>query len=107
MEGFNVQMDCVVEGSVENVQFKGSNLRSMQREFSRQGFEGRYHKMSSSELPTGGPKRPKVEPPSFAYKPRDIEVDVGDSAEFECEVKGQPKPEVNWYDISLPASCTV
>lgn len=160
MEGYNVQMDCVIESNVDLVQYKGESMRSMQREFTRRGFEGRYRRISQADLPpergmspmggmmvggmppgggmmvggmapeggmmmggmppegaiggmmvggmgaeggmmVGGmmgqpPRGPKLEAPDFVSKPQDVEVELGDSAEFSCEVSGKPDPEVMW-----------
>lgn len=102
MQGFNVQMDCIIEGSIEMVQHKSTNIREMQREFSSRGFEGRYHRMGSADMTLGGgagsrsQRGPQMEPPNFVTKPKDTEVELGDTAEFECEVTGKPKPEILW-----------
>lgn len=164
MEGFNVQMDCIVEGDVELVQYKGESMRSMQREFTRRGFEGRFQRMSQSDRtqprgmspmggmaagpiggkasgammvggmspeggmmapggmmvggmsPEGGmmmgepggdggmmggmmgmpPRGPRMEAPEFVTKPQDVEVELGGTAEFNCEVTGKPAPEIMW-----------
>lgn len=99
MEGFNVQMDCIIEGSVEMIQHKSSNIREMQREFSSRGFEGRYFRMQQTELPSSGRSQrvPQMEAPEFVTRPQDVEVELGGTAEFTCEVSGKPKPEVVWY----------
>lgn len=79
------------------VQHKSTNIRDMQREFSSRGFEGRYFKMESTELPMGRrSQRETMEAPDFVTRPQDVEVELGGSAEFTCEVSGKPKPEVLW-----------
>ena len=98
MEGFNVQMDCIIESSVELVQYKSSNIRAMQREFTSLGFEGRYKQMSPIDLPSPrrGKKETSLKAPEFVTKPQDVEVNLGETAMFECEVTGIPDPDVMW-----------
>lgn len=45
------------------------------------------------------------EKPYFSQEPEDSIVLVGDTASFQCEVRGMPQPEVNWYrqDTNMPA----
>jgi len=50
MEGFNVQMDCIIEGDVHMLQYKSSSVRSMQREFASLGFEGRYKSIGQDDM---------------------------------------------------------
>ncbi|WAR10974.1 TITIN-like protein [Mya arenaria] len=103
MEGFNVQMDCIIEGGVELIQYKSSNIRHMQREFASRGFEGRYKRMGAEDLPptqAAGrlPREPRMAAPEFATRPADVEVEVGGTAEFSCEITGTPTPEVIWLN---------
>ena len=42
------------------------------------------------------PCGPKMEAPEFVTKPEDVEVLLGDTAEFSCEISGNPEPELMW-----------
>ena len=37
-----------------------------------------------------------VEPPKFAGEMKDVTVQEGDNATFECRISGKPLPEVKW-----------
>ena len=101
MEGFNVQMDCYIEGSVELVQYKSSGVRHMQQAFARQGFEGRYQRFSTADTPSSGrahreARDPGIEGPTFERPLTDLEVLLSNEAVFTCVVAGRPQPEVTW-----------
>ena len=98
MEGFNIQMDCYVEGSVELLQYKSSGVKHMKQSFARQGFEGRYQRFSSSDMPSGGraSREPRMEGPTFERPLSDLEVLLGSEAVFTCTVTGRPQPEITW-----------
>ncbi|XP_056010396.1 cell adhesion molecule-related/down-regulated by oncogenes-like isoform X3 [Ostrea edulis] len=46
----------------------------------------------------------KNEPPTVMVKTFKVEVDVGDSVQLLCEVKGKPVPEVIWYHNAVPTT---
>ena len=74
----------------------------MQQAFARQGFEGRYQRFSTADMPSGGraqrdSREPRMEGPMFERTLNDLEVSLGNEAVFTCTVSGRPQPEVTWY----------
>jgi len=44
------------------------------------------------------------EKPGFTQEPEDVTILIGSTAEFTCDVRGMPLPEVSWYrqDANMP-----
>ncbi|KAL3854884.1 hypothetical protein ACJMK2_014120 [Sinanodonta woodiana] len=107
MEGYNVQWDCYVEGSMELVRYKTTDAQHVEETLRRQGFEGGFMQMSMS-MPSDGihqreaVDRAALDPPRFVTRPHDIVLPAGAEAVFECTVAGTPFPNVAWSKNGEP-----
>ncbi|KAI6230227.1 Hemicentin-1 [Aphelenchoides fujianensis] len=48
-------------------------------------------------IETSGQQERRKEAPQFSIKPRNVQVQEGQPARFECAVSGHPRPKVIWY----------
>lgn len=63
-----------------------------------QGLRVRDVRQNVYHAEAGGPPAPRQKQrPQFLILPRNVQVEEGMPARFECAVEGNPRPKVIWY----------
>lgn len=47
------------------------------------------------------------DPPKFRTKPQDVATEIGSSVVLNCDVDGQPQPEIKWLSEITPGQIEV
>ena len=43
----------------------------------------------------------KETPPEFRVQMRDLVINIGEPATFDCQITGHPRPEIHWTRVSI------